>query len=353
MNINWERKNLSSVPISIGLILGLLLISNARAKSARDIAEKTFPSVVMLVMQDSHGQPISLGSGFFVNEDIVATNLHVIEGAASGYVKIVGKKPKYDVAGFVVIDRQRDLVLLKVQNVKAQTLVLADSNNIAVGDEVYAIGNPQGLEGTFSKGIVSGIRKVGEDKIMQITAPISPGSSGGPVLNTQGEVIGVSVATFKGGQNLNFAIPASYLSILLPNMKSATELPVSEKSKKRRKSILDKLGTRNTEGVIGAEFTWRFNSELNGEFTFTLRNNLRHSVQDVYCLVIIYDKDHKPLDISVSRCRETIPPGLGRRTKGSFDDTVKRLTTPKDKRYLSLYTSLLQKLNLEYWISIL
>ena len=69
-------------------------------------------------------------------------------------------------------------------------------------------GNPQGLEGTFSQGIVSSIRVLGADKILQITAPISPGSSGGPVLNEKGQVIGVSVATFRGGQNLNFAIPS-------------------------------------------------------------------------------------------------------------------------------------------------
>ena len=245
-----------SVLVMVSLILCSFLTSHTKAKPAREVAEKTFPSVVILVMQDSHGQPTSLGSGFFVKEDVIATNLHVIKGAQSGYVKIVGKKPKYDIAGFVAVDRRSDLVLLKVQKVKAPTLVLADGNNVAVGDEVYAVGNPQGLEGTFSKGIVSSMRKVGEDSLLQITAPISPGSSGGPLLNAEGEVVGVTVATFKGGQNLNFAIPISYLSRLLPNIKPLTELPVNETSKKRRKSILDNLGTRNTEGVVGAQFTW-------------------------------------------------------------------------------------------------
>jgi S1-C subfamily serine protease len=68
---------------------------------------------------------------------------------------------------------------------------------------------------TLSLGSVSSIRNVGTDKLLQITAPISPGSSGGPVLNSRGTVIGISVATFKGGQNLNFAIPSSYLKVLL------------------------------------------------------------------------------------------------------------------------------------------
>jgi len=170
-------------------------------------------------MEDANSQPVSLGSGFFVKDDIVATNLHMIEGAARGYAKIVGQKPKYEIVGIVGIDTQRDLALLKITGVRAPSLTFGDINQVAVGDEVYAIGNPQGLEGTFSQGIVSSIRQVGSDILFQITAPISPGSSGGPVLNAQGKVIGIAVATFKGGQNLNFAIPATYLAtFLLPGL---------------------------------------------------------------------------------------------------------------------------------------
>src|SRR5262249_3421737 len=85
-----------------------------------------------------------------------------------------------------------------------------------IGDEVYVVGNPEGLEGTFSQGIISSLR--GNDYI-QITAPISHGSSGGPVLNKNGEVIGVAVGLIEEGQNLNFAIPVSKLTQLL-NRKS-------------------------------------------------------------------------------------------------------------------------------------
>jgi S1-C subfamily serine protease len=85
----------------------------------------------------------------------------------------------------------------------------------AVGDKVYAVGNPLGLEGTFSEGIISGMRFIGGHATMQITAPISPGSSGGPILDGSGSVIGVAVATFKNGQNLNLAIPVGYVSRLL------------------------------------------------------------------------------------------------------------------------------------------
>jgi len=99
---------------------------------------------------------------------------------------------------------------------------------VAVGDEVFVVGNPYGLEGTLSQGIMSGLRSVGPDSLLQITAPISPGSSGGQVLNSQGEVIGVAVATLTDGQNLNFAIPVSYLKAFLTEVKSLRPLSIGK-----------------------------------------------------------------------------------------------------------------------------
>ena len=96
---------------------------------------------------------------------------------------------------------------------------LGNSDFAQVGETVYAVGNPRGLEGTFSQGIISSIRPVGSDKLIQITAPLSPGSSGGPVLNRKGEVIGVSVFTIRNGQNLNFAIPSNYVKPLLTKVR--------------------------------------------------------------------------------------------------------------------------------------
>lgn len=204
------------------------------ALTPRHIAEKALPSVVLLVMGDTKGDFVSFGSGFFVHSDVVVTNSHVIEDAARGYVKIVGQEIEYDIAGIVGIDTQRDLVLLKIRDAKSPLLVLGDSREVAVGDEVYVIGNPRGLEGTFSEGIVSGIRQTGSGTLFQITAPIWPGSSGGPVLNAHGEVIGVVVSTFTKGLNLNFAIPASYLALLLQNMKPALPLSAGTPSDKNK-----------------------------------------------------------------------------------------------------------------------
>jgi S1-C subfamily serine protease len=208
------------------LILLSISYSIGLAQDARLIAKNTFPSVVMLEMRDDKNRPISLGSGFFVRPDVVVTNYHVIEGASDGFAKIVGETSIYHIEGVVGIDKTKDLALLKLKGVIGKPLILADISKIEVGQEVFAFGNPKGLEGTISTGIISGsnFRKVGSENLIQITAPISPGSSGGPVVNRKGEVIGVAVASLKDGQNLNFAVPSSYLAILLANPKSPVSL---------------------------------------------------------------------------------------------------------------------------------
>lgn len=310
---------------SIVFVLGLNGVTEA--KVSRDIAKQAFPSVVMLVMEDGNGQPLSLGSGFFVREDIVATNLHVVEGAAGGYAKMVGKKQKYDITGYVAIDRKMDLVLLKINKIKAPAITLGDSSKIAVGDEIFAVGNPKGLEGTFSKGIISAIRKIEEDTLLQITAPISPGSSGGPILNSEGDVIGISVATFKGGQNLNFAIPVSYLSNLLTNIKSAKALSVKEKPEKKVKSILNDLGGRNTEGVVGTNLVWAYKQMQMGDYSLSFQNKLREPVRDIWCLVIFYDRNNEPIDIDVIQYTGIVPGMLAKRVTSKVDGSVQELTT--------------------------
>lgn len=338
----WQiDKYLNRLVLIFSIIIVSLLLapSLSQALTARQIAQNAFPSIVLLVMEDANGQPVSLGSGFFLMDDIVATNLHVIEGAASGYVKIVGQKTKYEIAGLVFADYQRDLVLLKITGVKASPLILGNINQVAVGDEVYAIGNPQGLEGTFSQGIVSSIRQIGSDMLFQITAPISPGSSGGPVLNTQGKVIGIAVATFSGGQNLNFAIPASYLAPLLKSVFTQARIVVplsAETTTKQKKSIIDDLGGRSVEGIVGENLTWTNISWTDGavEYAFSFRNQLREPVKDIYCFVVFYDHSGNPIDFDVVHYSDVIPAGLAKRVKSRVDGSVKRLTSKVEFRIL-------------------
>lgn len=304
--------------------------NQAEAQTARQVALNSFPSVVLLVMEDANGQPVSLGSGFFVRENVIASNFHVIEGASRGYAKLVGKKTKYDITGVVGTDASRDLVLLAVTDAKAPTLQLGDSRQVAVGDEVFAVGNPQGLEGTFSQGIVSSVRQVESETLLQITAPISPGSSGGPVLNSQGKVIGVAVATFKGGQNLNFAIPANSLAALLTASNPARVTPLARDSTtKRGRSILDDLGGRSTEGVVAGQMGWDTHSSLRwGKYSFSIRNLLREPVIGVYCLVIFYDSTGQPIDVDAVYFKGQIPGGLAKRVVRQVADSVEKLNTP-------------------------
>lgn len=315
---------------SVGLLLLASAISLApiskAAETARQIASDTFPSVVLLVMEDERGQPICIGSGFFVKEHIIASNFHVVEKAARGYAKLVGRKTKYNITGIVGLDAKHDLVLLAVENTNAPTLKLGDVSKVAVGDTIFAVGNPQGLEGTFSQGIVSGIRQFDVDSLLQITAPISPGSSGGPVLDSDGRVIGVSVATFKGGQNLNFAIPAKHVEELMQEMGKPE--PLASKTTKATKSILDELGGgKSTDGVTAGTFTYD-NSYQFGEFSFSLVNQLTEPIKNVYCLVVFFDTNGSPLDVSVIQYPGIIPAGMAKRVNGYVDKSVEKLNCP-------------------------
>lgn len=320
---------------AILLMLAILYAAATDAASPQEIAKRTFRSTVLLVMNDKNGQPLSLGSGFFIGDGKIATNYHVIAGAASGYAKVVGKKGTFGIQGVIAADPKADLAIIKIKARNIAYLTLRSTDDVSVGDPVYVVGNPQGLEGTFSTGIVSAIRSIGHYKLLQITAPISPGSSGGPVLDTSGRVIGVAAATYKGGQNLNFAIPSDYLKKLASKTGPVTPL-TKHHAKNYRHSITSRFGGRGTVGVVGEKFLWQ--SQLDdGRYSFTLRNKLRSPVTNIRCLVIIYDRDGLPLDVSYVKYRGIIPPGLAKRLTGRLGANIKSLTTPKSRENRFLF----------------
>ena len=207
-------------------VLPLCAALSVAAQTAEQIAEKTLAATASLEMTDRNGTIIGFGSGFFVQENQIATNLHVVEGAAKGTAKLVGKNTFYNITGFLAADTDNDLVLLTVLTYGIAPLPLGNSDDIKIGATVYVSGNPKGLEGTFSSGIISNRHDMSMKKRLQMTAPVSPGSSGGPVLNDMGEVVGISYMTIEGGQNLNFAIPSNYLKKLLTQ--SGIENPLSD-----------------------------------------------------------------------------------------------------------------------------
>ena len=330
------------------LILCLCVVAPALAQTARQIAQRVFPSVVLLIIEDANGQALSQGNGFVVAKGMVATNFHVIEGGVSGVAKIVGSKSLHEISGVAGLDEKRELVLLSVPGVNVPALPLGEANRVAVGDRVYAVGNPLGLEGTFSEGIASDIRHVDGDVVFQITAPISPGSSEGPILNDQGQVIGVATALIEGSQNLNFAIPSSYVRSLLlswgisfNNAKinnvpvSTLTVPLSTVSKRRdRGSIVTDLGKRSVEGVTVTHFSWGSHYCLGylAYYSFSIRNRLRQPVKNLRLIVIFYDGDNEPVDIDTIRHKNQIPPRLAKRSGGSVVESTCEIVRSNKRR---------------------
>lgn len=328
---------MSEPPPAVGFLLALVLMffggADARsqpgaprgAETAQEIARQIFQRTVVIIAEDAGGRPTAIGSGFVVAQGVVATNWHVIRGSARGYIKFIGFDKRLDITGVHAIDPQQDLALLSAGTGQITPVRLADSDTTQVGDGVFVAGAPRGLEGTFSNGIVSGIRTVTGIGLIQITAPISPGSSGGPVLDQTGSVIGVAVATYRDGQNLNFAVPANRLRELVK--KIGTPLPLAAAiANAERSSKTSSTKAPIASGVLGRSLTFDSTCEY-GEFSLSLMNSLREPVQNVYALVIFYDKSNAPLDVVEARVSGVIMPGLAKRIVLRVDDSVGRLVT--------------------------
>ena len=209
-----KRKVLCSLTILWFLLCCAIIVGNAQ--TPEQIAQNALKSTVVLTTTIGKN---SQGSGFFVGDGVIVTNHHVIKGATAATVKLVGTQQESDIEGYIAIDEARDLAVLKVVNLQAPPLPLGNSDTVQVAETVYAVGNPRGLEGTVSEGIVSNIQPDSNSEVrgevIQMTAPISQGSSGGAVLNDRGEVIGIAASVRNDGQNLNFAIPVNALKALL------------------------------------------------------------------------------------------------------------------------------------------
>lgn len=193
--------------------------------------ELASPAVVKLTIRDEDDREIGIASGFIVRYErdehdaqgqalykcTIITNYHVIRPAISIDVLFSDGNTGWG-SRVVAEDESADLAVLLASSLAEpkRALTLQDSANAPIGTKVYAIGSPQGLSNTLSQGLISGYRERGKhEPWIQITAPISPGSSGGPLFSAEGLVLGVTTAFFSEGQNLNFAVPASEVSRLL------------------------------------------------------------------------------------------------------------------------------------------
>lgn len=285
-------------------LLTLSLATPSLALNTKQIFQDAHKSVVLVMSFDEHNQPLAIGSGFFVgNGGAVATNFHVIEGAADVRVKT----PDGDVSriqNVLGVNLKRDLALLEhPESGKPLTL---SKRLPEVGEEIAAIGNPKGLEGTLSNGIISGLREDEDDVVYQITAPISPGSSGGPILDKHGNVLGVSTFYVSGGQNLNFAVPAGYVQNLLDSPKTAALSETTGKKSHQKSAYAD-------ERVYAHETEILTTAGIYGRLEGSLINKTDHIIQNIRMVAIFYKTSNHPLHFMLINLEDTIAPGLGLR----------------------------------------
>jgi len=189
--------------------------------SPQEIYQGYSGGMALIETYDDKGRKRGMGSGFVVSSDGTAiTNYHVIRGAYRATVKF-GDGTAGLVNGVSAYDQNRDLAAIRLAPPPKTVLEIGDSDKVRVGDRVVAIGSPLGLQNTMSVGIVSALR----NGIIQMSDPISPGSSGGAVLDKNGKVVGVAVAYIAQGQNLNFAIPINWAK---PYLNAGAPRPLSD-----------------------------------------------------------------------------------------------------------------------------
>jgi S1-C subfamily serine protease len=187
---------------------------SASIKPASEILNENRGSIAMIVAGGNTS--VRLGTGFFVRSTgLLVANFHVVEGTDLVGVKIPGSDEVFWAKKATGFDLDSDLVVLEVETAARKPVSIGDSDQVQVGEQIVVIGSPEGLEQTVSNGLLSGIRELDGRKLFQISAPISEGSSGSPVFNARGEVIGVVVLTLESGQNVNFAVPINYAKPLL------------------------------------------------------------------------------------------------------------------------------------------
>lgn len=186
----------------------------AQALAPNKLYEKLSPSVWRIIGFDAQKKAYGEGSGVVVAADTIVTNCHVL--VRGRYFIVSHDKQRFE-ATLAYADPSRDMCQLQVRNLRAPAVTMGDADKLAVGQRIYALGNPLGLELTLSDGLISALRKDNAAKSLvyiQVSAPISPGSSGGGLFDEEGRLVGITTAGFDKGQNLNLAIPINWLKEL-------------------------------------------------------------------------------------------------------------------------------------------
>src|SRR5437773_5984692 len=228
--MNAVREYYGRLSIALTCAMVAAFAPHARAQDELpDLVRRIKPAAVAIETFDAKGEKLSRGSGFFIDKDRVVTNRHVIDGAFRAEVHL-NSGNTFPVKNVLGVDAEGDIALLKVEAPVNQVRPLSlNRTSPQEGESIVVIGNPFGLEGSVTNGIVSAVRDIpGFGRIIQITAPISPGSSGSPVVNMQGQVIGVATLQVTGGQSVNFAIPSARIARLNRSAQGAQTVLLSE-----------------------------------------------------------------------------------------------------------------------------
>lgn len=234
--------------IVLGIALGMapgcssgMRASGRTRLTTKQVVQQSKPAIVRIVVESQGAAGV--GTGFVISPDgRIVTNLHVIAGAEDIEVTLLDGT-ELPVREITAVDPDRDLAIVKVDAGRTlPTLPIGNSDEVSAGDPVIAIGNPLGvLDYTVSDGIISSVRPITTSlTVLQITAPISQGSSGGPLFNSYGEVIGVVRAFIGEGQNLNFGIPSNYLYPLMARNEGLSPRVLAEKFASEKPSRVER-----------------------------------------------------------------------------------------------------------------
>lgn len=200
------------------LLLSLTMFTLcAEALSPSQVFEKVKDSVVVVRSLDANGKSITQGSGVFLPSGKVGTNCHVVKNGVSFQV---GSDKQFVVATVWGSDEEKDICLLDASGLTGEPAKLGQASHLKVGEAVYAVGAPRGLELTLSDGIVSQLRG-GSPPLIQTTAALSPGSSGGGLFDSEARLVGFTTLKVREGQSLNFAIPIEWATAIRPGEMAA------------------------------------------------------------------------------------------------------------------------------------
>lgn len=204
----------------ISQIISIIAIAALALSSSSALSQVDFSSAIeriaksVVVIKDDKG----LGSGFIISQDgKIATNLHVIKDMIRGAVQL-GNGEIFDTFTVIGVDARRDLAIIKVSGFNLPAVDLGDSELLKIGEPIAVVGSPRGLSGTVTTGVLSAIRVVDGQTVLQVDAAVNPGNSGGPMIRLDGTVAGVLVAKLKNSENINFAVPINSLRGLLGSL---------------------------------------------------------------------------------------------------------------------------------------